>query len=185
MCDSTTIIASNQTDLHSCWIIYTKTDGKERLTVTDAKPIMAADKLPARTSKEIETQLDEDDDDDDDQWHEMLEKELQPEQPIADNTESQEIYKDHRHLAKEYLRVDTNLYFAQDLKEKILLRLDPEERKEKEQILQKMSEKTDLLELYKNLKKELDGLRTNDNSQSSGDVESDEGWVVITPHQST
>ncbi|XP_037900422.1 mitogen-activated protein kinase kinase kinase 7 [Glossina fuscipes] len=170
-----------------------KTDGKERLTVTDAKPIMAADKLPTHASKEIETQLDEDDDNNE-SWHEMLDTELQPEQPIADNAESQEIYNDHRHLAKEYLRVNTNLYYVQDFKEKYLLKMDPEERREKEQILQKMSEKTELLELYNNLKQQLDVLRTgqtleshqfkNDNSQSSGEVESDDSWVVIPSNQS-
>lgn len=85
--------------------------------------------------------VDDNDDSDDPPLAEMLDPELQPEQPIPDNEESQAIYREHRRLAKEYLRVDTRLYYAQDFKEKILIGLDPEERQKKQEMLRKIKEK--------------------------------------------
>lgn len=74
-------------------------------------------------------------------WHEMLDPDLQPEPPIENNYESQQIYEEHKQLAKAYLQVDTNLYYARDFKRKFLADLEPTERREKEELLQKLNEK--------------------------------------------
>uniref|UniRef100_W8B943 Mitogen-activated protein kinase kinase kinase 7 n=1 Tax=Ceratitis capitata TaxID=7213 RepID=W8B943_CERCA len=160
MCDATTIMTTaNQSDLHSCWIIYTRNDGKEGLTVTETKPMTTNSSMDDRDfNAAAHEDVEENDDSDDPPLAEMLDPELQPEQPIADNEESQAIYRDHRRLAKEYLRVDTRLYYAQDFKEKILLGLDPEERQQKQEMLRKIKEKQELLELYNNLKQQRENL---------------------------
>jgi len=71
----------------------------------------------------------------------ILDPELQPEPPIPNNPESQAIYRDHRHMAKEYLSVDTNLYYAQDFKEKLILQMDRIEREQKQELLRKIKDK--------------------------------------------
>ena len=110
--------------------------------VTEAKnPLKPSEaKNPNIPIDTVDSDLDEDEDNGQ-SWHEMLDPELQPEQPIADNPESQEIYREHIRLAKEYLRVDTNLYYKQDIKDKFLSQMGPEERREKEELLKKMKEK--------------------------------------------
>lgn len=71
----------------------------------------------------------------------ILDPDLQPEPPIPNNAESQAIYRDHRHMAKEYLSVDTNLYYAQDFKEKLILQMDRFEREQKQELLRKIKDK--------------------------------------------
>ncbi|XP_018800289.1 PREDICTED: mitogen-activated protein kinase kinase kinase 7-like [Bactrocera latifrons] len=142
------------------WELFrAKNDGKEGLTVTETKPMMTSTTMAdsdfnAATHEDV----DDNDDSDDPPLAEMLDPELQPEQPIPDNEESQAIYREHRRLAKEYLRVDTRLYYAQDFKEKIILGLDPEERQKKQEMLRKIKEKQELLELYNNLKQQRENL---------------------------
>lgn len=72
---------------------------------------------------------------------EILDPELQPEPPIPNNPESQTIYREHRHMAKEYLSVDTNLYYAQDFKEKLIVQMDRAEREQKQELLRKINHK--------------------------------------------
>ncbi|XP_054728629.1 mitogen-activated protein kinase kinase kinase 7-like [Anastrepha obliqua] len=194
-------------------LIYARSDGKEGLTVTETKPMipnssMAERDFNAATHYDVE----DNDDADDPSLAEMLDPELQPEQPIPDNEESQAIYREHRRLAKEYLRVDTKLYYAQDFKEKILIGLDPEERQKKQEMLRKIQEKQELLELYNNLKQQRENLlaeqtravrpnsagvaqqqmellagnaRTTpaNGAQQHQEMLADDGWVVIQPNQ--
>uniref|UniRef100_A0A0A1XII8 Mitogen-activated protein kinase kinase kinase 7 n=1 Tax=Zeugodacus cucurbitae TaxID=28588 RepID=A0A0A1XII8_ZEUCU len=143
------------------WELFrAKNDGKEGLTVTETKPMITSTSMAERDFNDAATHEDVDDNDDSDDppLAEMLDPELQPEQPIADNEESQAIYREHRRLAKEYLRVDTRLYYAQDFKEKIIQGLDPEERQKKQEMLRKIKEKQELLELYNNLKQQRENL---------------------------
>ncbi|XP_065363924.1 mitogen-activated protein kinase kinase kinase 7 [Calliphora vicina] len=156
-----------------------KNDAKE------IKPIINTTETLNPNIPNIET-VDNDPDEDEDNgqsWHEMLDPELQPEPPIPDNQESQEIYADHSRLAKEYLRVETKLYFSQELRAKILQQMDPEEKREKEELLKKLKEKEELLELYNNLRSARqtteEANRVEYNSQFSSDVVPDDSWVVI------
>lgn len=71
----------------------------------------------------------------------ILDPELQPEPPIPNDAESQAIYRAHRHMAKEYLSVDTNIYYAQDFKDKLILQMDRTEREQKMDLLRKMKDK--------------------------------------------
>lgn len=111
--------------------------------VTEAKPkIKSVDQINPNLPIDTTTDTDLDEDEENGQPLEvLLDPELQPEQPIPDNAESQEIFKEHRRLAMEYLKVNTNLYYAQDIKEKILVQMDPAERQEKQELLKKLKEK--------------------------------------------
>ncbi|KMZ10813.1 mitogen-activated protein kinase kinase kinase 7 isoform X2 [Drosophila simulans] len=191
MCDTRALINTKQTsDLHSCWIIYTKSDGRERLTVTDTKPVMMTTDLSNNNGgihahsngllshangrqaadeelqeqeyeQEIVNSLDVDVDPDEDEndgteqsLAEILDPELQPEPPIPNDAESQLIYREHRHMAKEYLSVDTNLYYAQDFKDKLIVQMDRTEREQKQELLRKMKDKEGLQSLYNNLQQQ-------------------------------
>ncbi|XP_037815270.1 mitogen-activated protein kinase kinase kinase 7-like isoform X2 [Lucilia sericata] len=109
-------------------------------------------------------------------WHEMLEPALQPELPIRDNQESQEIYEEHRRLAEEYLILETKLYFAEKYCKTEKLKMSPEEKKEMEELLQKLREKERLLELYNYLKSTQPKCETYANQSST---DSSDSWVII------
>ncbi|XP_016986773.1 mitogen-activated protein kinase kinase kinase 7 isoform X2 [Drosophila rhopaloa] len=192
MCDTRALINTKQTsDLHSCWIIYTKSDGRERLTVTDTKPVIMTTDLtnnngchahlngllshangrqsgdeelhdPDREiadSLDVAVDPDEDENDGTEQsLAEILDPELQPEPPIPNDAESQLIYREHRHMAKEYLSVDTNLYYAQDFKEKLIVQMDRTEREQKQELLRKIKDKEGLQSLYNNLQQQYERL---------------------------
>lgn len=167
-----------------------KSDGRERLTVTDTKPVMMTTDLSNNNGgihahsngllshangwqardeelqeqeheQEIVNSLDVDVDPDEDEndgteqsLAEILDPELQPEPPIPNDAESQLIYRDHRHMAKEYLSVDTNLYYAQDFKDKLIVQMDRTEREQKQELLRKMKDKEGLQSLYNNLQQQ-------------------------------
>ncbi|XP_036319507.1 mitogen-activated protein kinase kinase kinase 7-like [Rhagoletis pomonella] len=140
-------------------LYYANSDGKKGLTVTETKSTKQNNVMPEGDfTAPTHYDANDNDDTDDPSLAEMLDPELQPEQPIPDNEESQSIYREHRRLAKEYLRVDTRLYYAQDIKEKILIGLDPEERQKKQDMLKKIQEKQELLELLNNLKQQRENL---------------------------
>lgn len=137
---------------------------------------------------------DEDDVDSTEQsWHEMLDNELQPEPPLDNSIESKDIYYEHKRLAKEYLRIDTNIYYAKDFKEKFLEQMAPDERQQKEELLRKFNEKVELLELYNNLTQQLESLQREQNSkmepttatttQLNDKLLEDGNWVVISSNQ--
>ncbi|XP_016954586.1 mitogen-activated protein kinase kinase kinase 7 isoform X2 [Drosophila biarmipes] len=192
MCDTRALISTKQTsDLHSCWIIYTKSDGRERLTVTDTKPVIMTTDLTnnnnshalsngllshangrqlteeeqqeqdqeVANSLDVAVDPDEDENDGTEQsLAEILDPELQPEPPIPNDAESQLIYREHRHMAKEYLSVDTNLYYAQDFKDKLIVQMDRTEREQKQELLRKIKDKEGLQSLYNNLQQQYERL---------------------------
>ncbi|KAM8719366.1 hypothetical protein ACLKA7_011995 [Drosophila subpalustris] len=235
--------------------LHAKSDGRERLTVTDTKPVImtsntntdltnnnnnnnkhnnssnnndnntngllsrapianANDKSDCVDAKvDLDLDLDVDADVDagcgctEQSLADILDPELQPEPPIPNNAESQAIYRDHRHMAKEYLSVDTNLYYAQDFKEKLILQMDKVEREQKQELLRKIKDKEGLQSLYNNLQQQWEKLpasrqannhtrlqqpvvnssSNNSNSQelTNSDTVENDGWVVIAPHHNT
>lgn len=96
---------------------------------------------PNRTNDSIDSHADDEEEDNGQSWHKILDPELQPEQPIPGNKESMEIYADHSRLAKEYFTVETELYFSQNLRNQVLQNMDPEQRKQKEILLQKLKDR--------------------------------------------
>ncbi|EDV30048.1 uncharacterized protein Dana_GF15984 [Drosophila ananassae] len=169
---------------------HAKSDGRERLTVTDTKPVIMTTTDLTNNNNNINNNVshlnngllshadnvlhqdqhqdaiissldvsgsdgDEDENDGTAQsLAEILDPELQPEPPIPNNPESQTIYREHRHMAKEYLSVDTNLYYAQDFKEKLIVQMDRAEREQKQELLRKINHKEDLQSLFNNLQQQ-------------------------------
>ncbi|BFG01361.1 mitogen-activated protein kinase kinase kinase 7 [Drosophila madeirensis] len=176
---------------------HAKSDGRERLTVTDTKPvIMTSTDLTnnndahshgqtngflshahAQQDQDLEQEeiinaqdvdVDTDENDGTEQsLAEILDPELQPEPPIPNNAESQSIYREHRHMAKEYLSVDTNLYYAQDFKDKLILQMDLAERDQKQELLRKIKDKEGLQSLYNNLQQQWEKLPASRQLQAS------------------
>ncbi|XP_055847006.1 mitogen-activated protein kinase kinase kinase 7 [Episyrphus balteatus] len=145
-----------------------KTDNKQRLTVTETKPVIHEDDDDEDDDDDRENACSVDDDYAADQsLHQMLDPSLQPELPIPNNRLSQEIYQDHTRLAKEYLRVDTELYYATDRRDKYLASLDPIEREQKMILMKKLEEKEELLELYNDLKQQLERIRAAQAQQTT------------------
>ncbi|XP_055910217.1 mitogen-activated protein kinase kinase kinase 7 [Eupeodes corollae] len=137
-----------------------KSDSKQRLTVTETKPVIPEDDDDDEDDDDLPNACSVDDDYAADQsLHQMLDPSLQPELPIPNNRLSQEIYQDHTRLAKEYLRVDTELYYATDRRDKYLASLDPIEREQKIILMKKLEEKEELLELYNDLKQQIERIR--------------------------
>ncbi|XP_055389542.1 mitogen-activated protein kinase kinase kinase 7 [Condylostylus longicornis] len=98
-------------------------------------------------------------DDADESYHLILDSELQPETPDPNNKLSQKIFKEHKKLAKEYLQVDEELYYANAEKQKLLDSMEPEERNRKLQFIKKVAEKKELAELKQYLQQQLEELR--------------------------
>ncbi|KAH8266564.1 hypothetical protein KR018_001423 [Drosophila ironensis] len=189
---------------------HAKSDGRERLTVTDTKPVIMTttdltnnnSHAPALTTahghlngslmsqaeeakdlQELQEQQDQQvidsldvavdaDEDENDgtaqSLADILDPELQPEPPIPNNAESQSIYREHRHMAKEYLSVDTNLYYAQDFKEKLIVQMDRTEREQKQELLRKIKDKEDLQSLFNNLQQQWQKLPAAQQLQAGG-----------------
>ncbi|XP_016954585.1 mitogen-activated protein kinase kinase kinase 7 isoform X1 [Drosophila biarmipes] len=170
---------------------HAKSDGRERLTVTDTKPVIMTTDLTnnnnshalsngllshangrqlteeeqqeqdqeVANSLDVAVDPDEDENDGTEQsLAEILDPELQPEPPIPNDAESQLIYREHRHMAKEYLSVDTNLYYAQDFKDKLIVQMDRTEREQKQELLRKIKDKEGLQSLYNNLQQQYERL---------------------------
>ncbi|KAH8292881.1 hypothetical protein KR044_002698 [Drosophila immigrans] len=245
-------VEANGFDLSRCEnstsSLHAKSDGRERLTVTDTKPVIMAINTPTDLTNNnnnnvnhgssnsnnndnitnglqshslnaidkndcVDTVVDLDVDADVDSGcgyteqslADILDPELQPEPPIPNNAESQAIYRDHRHMAKEYLSLDTNLYYAQDFKDKLILQMDKIEREQKQELLRKIKDKEGLQSLYNNLQQQWEKLPAaqqarlqppvlnnsiNSSQELSGGVAGGEsaendGWVVIAPHHNT
>ncbi|KAM7349123.1 TGF-beta activated kinase 1 [Cochliomyia hominivorax] len=167
-------IDPNAWDLHEC--DFANNDAKEIKPILNQTTTTTTENLNPNLANSDTSDNDPDEDDENGQsWHQMLDPELQPEPPIPDNQQSQEIYADHTRLAKEYLRVETKLCFSQEFKERILQQMDPEEQKEKTELLRKLKEKQELLELFNNLCPP----QIPDETNQCGDLVPDDSWVVI------
>ncbi|XP_046803485.1 mitogen-activated protein kinase kinase kinase 7-like isoform X2 [Lucilia cuprina] len=126
-------------------------------------------------------------DNDSETWHEMLDPGLQPELPIQDNQESQEIYEEHKRLAEEYLILETKLYFAENYCETETLKMTPEEKNEMNELLQKLREKERLLELYNYLKSTqiMNEKPKVEEYANQCSIDSTDSWVLISDNNVT
>lgn len=82
-------------------------------------------------------------------YADILDPDLQPEPPIPNDAESQAIYRAHRLMAKDYLLVDSHIYYTQDLKDKVIQEMDGVEREKKLDLLSKMKDKVSWLKTSK------------------------------------
>lgn len=116
----------------------------------------------------------------------MLDKQLRPVEPEPNCQQSMQIFREHKQLAQEYLKVQTQMaYLSQhkeDLMEKLseaegLSQLDQQDTEQQQEELRKLTnEKENLVQLHKNLQLQLDLIRQKQTTNR------EDGWVVV-PHQ--
>lgn len=114
-----------------------------------------------------------------------LDSQLRPVEPDTSCQQSVQIFREHKQLAQEYLKVQTEMaYLSQtkeDLMEKLseaegLSQLDQQDTEQQQEMLRKLTdEKENLLQLHHNLRRQLDLIRGKHNGQ-------EDGWVLV-PHQ--
>ncbi|XP_075228054.1 mitogen-activated protein kinase kinase kinase 7-like isoform X2 [Lycorma delicatula] len=117
----------------------------------------------------------------------MLDSQYHPVPPDTSCQQSMEIFEEHKHLAEEYLKVQTEMAYLSKHMDDLAERLTAENQQENddEEVRKLESEKKSLVELHTNLKLQLELLRQHSRgSNSRGPPPSDEGWVVV-PHHST
>lgn len=66
--------------------------------------------------------------------HLMLDPHLRPATPDANSAISQRIYNEHKQMAQEYLKVQTEIAYTSRHKEQLLAKMTPEQRKERLEI---------------------------------------------------
>ncbi|XP_013189820.1 mitogen-activated protein kinase kinase kinase 7 isoform X2 [Amyelois transitella] len=90
-----------------------------------------------------------------DSMHLMLDPHLRPISPDPTSEESKRIYEEHKQMAPEYLRVQTELAYKSKQKSELEAQMDEEELRQKREIIQLENEKESLIKLYCSLKKQI------------------------------
>lgn len=90
-----------------------------------------------------------------DAMHMMLDPHLRPISPDLSNDESKRIFEEHKQLAQEYLKIQTEFAYLSNHKSELEGKMDEEELRQKREIIQLENEKDSLIKLYCNLKEQL------------------------------
>ncbi|CAH0725672.1 unnamed protein product, partial [Brenthis ino] len=89
-----------------------------------------------------------------DSMHMMLDPHLRPISPDLNNEESKRIFEEHKQLAQEYLKIQTELAYLSKHKSELEEQMDDDELRQKREIIQLEKEKDSLIKLYCTLKKQ-------------------------------
>ncbi|CAF4811029.1 unnamed protein product [Pieris macdunnoughi] len=90
-----------------------------------------------------------------DSMHMMLDPHLRPISPDLTNEESKRIFEEHKQLAQEYLKIQTELAYLSKHKSELEEKMDDEELRQKREIIQLENEKDSLIKLYCTLKNQV------------------------------
>lgn len=90
-----------------------------------------------------------------DSMHMMLEPHLRPISPDLNNEESKRIFEEHKQLAQEYLKIQTEFAYLSNHKAELEAKMDDDELRQKREIIQLEKEKESLIKLYCSLNKQL------------------------------
>ncbi|CAH2229964.1 jg14036 [Pararge aegeria aegeria] len=136
MCDASAGIVTTIRDTVSCsWIFYSNSSG--------STPAEGAAPPPAEPDPDL------------DSMHMMLDPHLRPISPDLNNEESKRIFDEHKQLAQEYLKIQTELAYLSKHKSELEAEMDDEELRQKREIIQLENEKDSLIKLYCTLKNQL------------------------------
>lgn len=91
-----------------------------------------------------------------DSMHMMLDPHLRPLTPDLTDETSKQIFEEHKQLAQEYLKVQTELAYLSRHKTELENQTDDKVLIQKREVMQLEDEKESLIKLYWNLKKQLD-----------------------------
>lgn len=124
------------------FIISANNKGVENLRVTET--IKQTEQQPNKQSEQPNFYQNQDNDSDSsldyDSMHLMLDPHLRPATPKANLGISQRVYNEHKHMAQEYLKVQTEIAYSSRHKEKILAELIPEQRYERLETCSKLKD---------------------------------------------
>ncbi|XP_026746476.1 mitogen-activated protein kinase kinase kinase 7-like isoform X2 [Trichoplusia ni] len=90
-----------------------------------------------------------------DSMHMMLDPHLRPISPDLNNEESKRIFEEHKQLAQEYLKIQTEFAYLSNHKAELEEKMDDDELRQKREIINLEKEKDSLIKLYCSLKKQL------------------------------
>lgn len=117
-------------------------------------------------------------------FYDLLDQELRPCEPDPECPLSKRIFEEHKNLAKEYLKVQTEIALLGQNKQELLASLNSEDLFHVKTLRKLEDEKDSLIKLHTNLKRQLEimALRQDRENNDSGlelVVTGDNGWVVI------
>ncbi|XP_065339285.1 mitogen-activated protein kinase kinase kinase 7-like isoform X3 [Cloeon dipterum] len=112
-----------------------------------------------------------------DNVYQMLDPKLQPLPPDPDNPDSLRVFNEHKQLAQEYFRVQTEMAYTRQHRDNLAERLSEEQLQQPSQQLEELakleSEKENLEQLQRNLRRQLELIRRARGSPHD--------WVVVPP----
>ncbi|XP_015114804.1 mitogen-activated protein kinase kinase kinase 7 [Diachasma alloeum] len=124
-------------------------------------------------------------DDLEDVYH-VLDTELRPLTPDNSCQISKEIFEEHKLLAQEYLKIQTEIALVGQYRSDMLKSLSPDALKDLQELRKLEDEKESLVKLYRNLKRQLELMKgqgrvtpTPPTGPGNPAVPGDDGWVFI------
>uniref|UniRef100_A0A7G3AK56 Mitogen-activated protein kinase kinase kinase 7 n=1 Tax=Lutzomyia longipalpis TaxID=7200 RepID=A0A7G3AK56_LUTLO len=146
----------NSEDLQTLLGNFANSEGKERLSVAETR-------IPADKDQERQTGGDVEEDRGDsytslnlDSMHLMLEPHLRPATPDPENDLSMQIFEEHKQLAQNYLKLQTEIAYVTKHRDEILAAMSPQERQARQEYCERLEEKEALLKLQSNLRRQLE-----------------------------
>lgn len=122
-----------------------------------------------------------------DNVYRLLDADLRPLTPDQTCERSKEIFEEHKQLAQEYLKVQTEIALLGQHKNEMLKNLSVDGLRQQEELRKLEDEKESLIKLYRNLKRQLEIMKNqrhnstllNNNQALSTAVPGNNGWVVV------
>uniref|UniRef100_A0A1L8DKR2 Mitogen-activated protein kinase kinase kinase 7 n=1 Tax=Nyssomyia neivai TaxID=330878 RepID=A0A1L8DKR2_9DIPT len=146
----------NSEDLQTLLGNFANSEGKERLSVAETR-------IPADNNQERQTGGASEEDRGDsytslnlDSMHLMLEPHLRPATPDPENELSMQIFDEHKQLAQNYLKLQTEIAYVTKHRDEILAAMSPQERQARQEYCERLEEKEALLKLQSNLRRQLE-----------------------------
>ncbi|XP_034936730.1 mitogen-activated protein kinase kinase kinase 7-like [Chelonus insularis] len=117
-----------------------------------------------------------------DDVYRLLDADLRPLTPDNTCQLSINIFEEHKALAEEYLKVQTEIALVSQYKNDMLKSLSADSIRQQEELRKLEDEKESLIKLYRNLKRQLEimkGQRRPGTSSTTNPLVSDDGWVCV------
>ncbi|XP_059472248.1 mitogen-activated protein kinase kinase kinase 7-like isoform X2 [Neocloeon triangulifer] len=137
--------------------------GDEISPVEEVKSIPAVASLPPAAPRAKEQQPSGSESEELDNVYQMLDPKLQPLPPDPDNPDSLRVFNEHKQLAQEYFRVQTEMAYTRQYRDHLAEKLSEEQLQQPSQQLEELakleSEKENLEQLQRNLRRQLELIR--------------------------
>ncbi|XP_034192855.1 mitogen-activated protein kinase kinase kinase 7 [Osmia lignaria lignaria] len=121
-----------------------------------------------------------------DNVYRLLDADLRPLTPDQTCERSKEIFEEHKQLAQEYLKVQTEIALLSQHKNEMLKNLTIDSLRQQEELRKLEEEKGALIQLYRNLKRQLEIMKNqrmnnvlSSNAQIGPTVSGNDGWFVV------